>query len=126
MTLDITIGKISKDGKSVEECPKADHDITSPSLSHWPRESYRSGSTGFWDFWLHKNDVLNTVYMELRKHPYTNDWDVVKLAPVADKIALVKESEFSEPDDIDRLRWLQYWTKKAVELYGEEAGISFS
>jgi hypothetical protein len=120
------IGKITPDGKHVEECPKADHDVTSPSLSHWPRESYRSGSTGFWDFWMHQNPKLATIYMNMRTHPWTNDGDIANLKPYAQEILAISESEFNQPDDIDRLRWLQHWTRTAVELYGEEAGISFS
>jgi len=28
--------------------------------------------------------------------------------------------------DSDRLKWLKYWAKKAVELYGDDAAISIS
>ena len=64
--------------------------------------------------------------MNMRKHPWTNDFDRAKLKPFAEGILAISESEFTQEDDKDRLRWLQYWVAKAVELYGDEAGITFS
>ena len=62
----------------------------------------------------------------MRKHPNTNDLDIAKLKPFAEEISKIKEADFTNAIDKDRLKWLQYWTLKAVELYGENAGVQFS
>ena len=125
MTLDVTIGKL-KGTRYLTQCPNSETDVSNPRLSHWSREAYRSGSQGFWNFWMHQNAKLATIYMNMRKHPWTNDFDRAKLKPFAEGILAISESEFTQEDDKDRLRWLQYWVAKAVELYGDEAGITFS
>jgi hypothetical protein len=125
MTLDVTIGKL-KGTRYLDQCPNAETDISNPKLSYWSRESYRSGSTEFWSFWLNKNAKLAKIYMNMRKNPWTNDFDRSKLKPFEKEILSIPESEFPDEVDKDRLRWLKYWVAKAIELYGDKAGITFS
>jgi hypothetical protein len=125
MTLDVTIGKL-KGTQYIEQCPNSETDISDPKLSWYLKESYLSGSTGFWEFWLNSNLSLREIYLKMRKHPFTNDRDQAKLKPFLNDIIAIPESAFTIPDDIDRLRWLKYWAAKAVELYGDKAWISFS
>jgi hypothetical protein len=141
MTLDVTIGEIIGAGPynggdirvkvygdnheiiaDVKQCPKADKDICDKGLTLWPRESYRSGSSAFWDFFT--DGPLCELYLKMRNYPGSNDWDVAYLAPVADEITNIKE--FGDEVDRDRLKWLKYWVAKAVELYGNKAGIQFT
>jgi hypothetical protein len=131
MTLDVTIGKIgfnvmnNRVYLTVHECPEADKDICDPGATIYPRKSYRSGSSGFWLFW-EKNDLLHGIYKDMRDNPNSNDHDVALVEPFLKLILMIRADKWTEPFDRDRLKWLQYWAAKAVELYGKEAGIQFS
>jgi len=133
MTLDVTIGKVVVDSDedsgrawaSVEGCPVADFDVSPVATSVTPRESYRSGSTSFQEFWR-KNDVLGNLYEHMRDHLDTDDRDVTYLAKYIEKINQLSPVSFDSDVDRDRLHWLQYWVNKALELYGKDAGIMFS
>lgn len=125
MTLDVTIGKkIGKD--SVEKCPESKDNVCDSAQTNWPSESYRSGNNvSFWKFFT-KVKELNTLYLKMRKHPNTNDADIAQLKPLIKQINKLKESDFEDELDKDRLKWLKYWSNKAVELYGNDAAIMFS
>ena len=132
MTLDISIGKIvieqDENGRAyiwVKRYPDADFNVCNPKATITPKEAYRSGSTAFWQFWK-KNDKLATIYERMREYPDSNDSDVTFLKSYVDDILNLSDALFSNPNDKDRLKWLKHWVKKAVELYGDEAGISFS
>ena len=138
MTLDVTIGKVviepydpeykDEDGAcvaqfSVEPCPELDYDLCiSPGCTLWPREAYRSGSLNFWDFFLKK---IPGVYRKLRYNPTTNDRDVAWIKPIIDEINRLSDDIGTDIDN-DRMKWFKFWCNRAVELYGENAGIEFS
>ena len=131
MTLDVRIGKVTVDcddgihfNPVVELCPKSETNISNSAFTVWPCESYRSGSTSFWHFFA--IGELKHIYLEMREYPNTNDYEVVKLEPFAGRILALDRRNFKTEADKDRLKWLMYWTRQAVELYGELAAISFS
>ncbi|MDP3989718.1 MAG: hypothetical protein Q8Q01_00765 [archaeon] len=125
MTLDVRIGKKIGDS-SVEQCPDAKENICDPLHTNWPTESYRSGNNfSFWKFFT-KNKDLKAIYLEMRKHPNTNDLDLALIKPFLKRINKLKDADFVNEVDKDRLKWLKYWSNKAVELYGNEAAILFS
>jgi hypothetical protein len=62
----------------------------------------------------------------MRKHPDTNDLDLALIKPFLKRINKLKDSDFVNEVDKDRLKWLKYWSNKSVELYGNEAAILFS
>ena len=137
MTLDVAIGKVTRHEEprdeelgvgikqffDVEECPDADFDVCNPENTIYPRESYRSGSSGFWKFWT-DNPKLNEIYTRMREDK--SDIDISYLKLVLKDIQKLKPEDATGEGDHDRLKWLQYWSKKAVELYGSDAGIKFS
>ena len=139
MTLDVTIGKITierieeeddlcfKPLFHVQQCPEAKEDINDKEYTLWTKESYRSGSTDFWSFFKRQHPLLKEIYFGMREHPDSNDFDVAYVKPYLEKINSIKIEDFKDPNEVndDRLKWLRYWCNKAVELYGEEAGISF-
>ena len=123
MTLDITIGKIVEENNelNVEMCPKSETNICNPNSTLWANESYRSGGSDLWEFWEHH---CNSLYFSLREHPHTNDKDIAKLSHVIDEINLLPDDLLTQNDN-DRMLWFKYWSNKAVELYGDNAGIEF-
>lgn len=138
MTLDVTIGKLhisklrDREGmtnlmhlSTVIKCPYATNNVCDPKLTFWPKESFRSGSTGLWNFWL-EHRTLNKVYQSCRIFPDTNDADIAFLKPHARRILSIKDSSMKTEENKDRLLWLKYWTKKSVELYRDDAAIMFS
>ena len=75
---------------------------------------------------LEINYLINEVYYEMRKHPNSNDIDVCRLKPYAKRISCIEIPEINQNSlDADRLKWLKYWTARAVNLYGDKAGIMF-
>lgn len=139
MTLDVTIGYVEPNTEpyddqihpsfDVIQCPNADHDVCNPEYTMDAKESYRSGSfgeDGFWAFWKRKSLKLSAIYFEMRENPDSNDRDVAYLKPFIERINAIPESDFTEAVDLDRLKWLKYWVNKAIELYGDKAGIMFS
>lgn len=136
MTLDVTIGEIVPDTDNIEEDPKARYwvkqapeanfDVCNPEYTMDAKEAYRSGSTGFWNFWLKKSEQLTEIYEAMRSNPNSNNRDVAYLKPLLTRINAIPESDFSSGIDLDRLKWFKYWANKAVELYGDKAGIMFT
>ena len=131
MTLDVRIGKAQiKDYDNhfivdVVKCPELDYDLCKPCFTLWPRESYRSGSTEFWEFFTH-NPEIRKIYHQMRDFPDCNDYEVIKIIPFIDKINALSIQDFKKDSHKDRLKWLKFWCKKAIELYGDLAAISFS
>lgn len=107
----------------VERCPDANYNVSNHTA--WPRESYRSGSIAFWEFF---ESYLPELYERMRFHPGSNDTDVAYLEPIIGEINALNSVLLGISDDGDRARmtWLLYWSNKAVELYGPSAGIEFS
>jgi hypothetical protein len=128
MTLDVRIGQaqlICEEGHfmaHVALCPKADGNICKPTYTAWPDESYRSGSTEFWDFF--HTPELEEIYLEMRHYPNSNDLDIVALLPFLPKIQAIPR--LGTDADKDRLLWLKHWSQVAVDLFGDQAAISFS
>lgn len=136
MTLDVKIGRlmIHKEGneevEGIRTCPMTYHDVCNPEFTLWPRESYRSGSSGFWEFW---EKIVGKLYHQMRRYPRTNDYELYPLKQIIDEINKLPNSQFEQHgikviDDIDfdRLKWFKFWSNRAVNLYGEDAYISFS
>ena len=131
MTLDVTIGRFDSKNNKVITCPKSKTDICNKAHTFWTNESYRSGSTPFWDFFDVLCPQLRIIYLEMRMHPNTNDQDIAFLSAYAERIASLQLKDFQIDAERmlvtrDRLTWLQYWVKKAINLYGKNAAIRFS
>jgi len=146
MTLDVCIGRIGiKDFDPdypdeivcsvdiIEQCPDIDYDLCEPLVGSpfdilskgftcWPRSAYRSGSTSFWNFF--KNH-LPEIYCKMRNHPDSNDLDVSRISPIIDQINKLPDECGCDLDN-DRMKWFKFWCNRAVELYGINAGVSFS
>jgi len=138
MTLDVSIGLI-KFGKlkkndvadyescnvmralDIKRCPDSEADICDPERTLSAKEAYRSGSTSFWDFW---DNCTYELYHSMRDYPNSNDTDIAFLKPVIDDINALPDP--TDEGNADRMKWLKYWANKAVELYGDRAGIRFS
>jgi len=127
MTLDVTIGTVfieridNKAYLGVNHCPRETYDVCDPSCTIYPRDAYRSGSTGFHEFF---EKYLYRIYVEMRDHPDTNDQDVAFITQWIDRINEL-EDECDESVSSDRMRWLKFWCARAVALYGEDAAIEF-
>lgn len=136
MTLDVKIGKRTvqheedKDIEGVIMCAPVHFDVCDPSHTLWSREAYRSGSTGFWNFFL--KPYMKGMYLAMRKYPTSNDKDIAQLLPFIKNIKGLPSSQFEDgikvidDYDFDRLKWFKFWAMRAVNLYGKEAYISFA
>jgi hypothetical protein len=123
MTLDVIIGKYERiqDKIIIHPCAPVHFDVCNPQYTLWEREAYRSGSTGFYEFFKY---CVGALYYEIRSFPNSSDAEIIRLRPIIDKI-----NNLPMPDDLldkDRMVWLKYWTNRAVSLYGNEAVIGFS
>ena len=67
----------------------------------------------------------NGLYYRIRKHPDTNDCDIIPLKSILHEINGLFD-EFFDEIDRDRMKWLKFWSNRAVSLYGDDAYISFS
>ena len=129
VTLNVSIGKVKASRIEerpifeIELCPKSEVNICNPEITLWPNESYLSGSIDFWDFWY---CCVGKLYYRMRDHPNSNDLDVVYLKSFSEDIQSLDDNCSGDPADVDRMKWFKHWTKKAVELYDDDAGISFS
>lgn len=113
MTTDVTIGKISSNGEHVMKCPRAERNICNPQHTNHPRDSYRSGSSKFTEFW---QTTCGEFYKE-------TEYEITPLKPHIDVINNLEAYESNV--NKDRMIWFKYWTNKAVDLYGDSAGIQF-
>lgn len=127
MTLDITIGKVfinSTDNKPYADvimCPAESEDVCDNKMTWWPKESYRSGSTGLWEFC---DNQLSDIYTKMCDYPRSNDRDVAFIKPFIEQINNL--SNCDNKLDFDRMKWFKFWCNKSVELYGDEAAIKFT
>lgn len=55
-----------------------------------------------------------------------NDAECIQIKPFIKRILALNSKDFCHAACKDRLKWLQYWCKKAIELYDEDAAISFT
>ena len=131
MVLNVKIGKIvdfdceNEVFKQVEKCPDADINICNPEYTIFPKSALRMGSTGFWEFWEYSSDELYTLFKLMREYPDLDGPEVVPLKPFIRDINNLPDKCF-ENADTDRMKWFKYWSNKAIELYGDCAGIEFS
>jgi len=125
MTLDVIIGKLAYTegdyGLGIEECPLESYDVCDPEYTMYPRRANRSGSTGFWDFFF---DHVGNTYMWMRNCPDSNGPEVVALKEFIDEINALPDN-CNNLGHNDRMKWFKFWCNRAVELYGDEAGIKF-
>ena len=125
MTLDVIIGKLTYTAGDydldIEECPPESYDVCDPEYTIYPRRAYRSGSTGFWDFFFH---YVGSTYMWMRHYPDSNDQEVVALNTFIDEINALPDN-CNDSGHNDRMKWFKFWCNRAVELYGDTAGIKF-
>ena len=147
MTVDITIGKIKKkdmkevlqetlencftvshetkfsliDFLDVEQCPNEEDGCTEEDTIN-PGESYRSVSIFAISEFM--NLVLGDLEKQLRPIS-TNDPQISMIRPYIDEI---NNLEYNGDDLYHkrRLNWLKFWCNRALQLYGDEAGIMFS
>ncbi len=138
--------------KCVEKCPPAEKQIC--EYSDHPFDSFRYGSTyDFHEFHKYifsvaqnQGDVFRSTFPAVlplkpiidKLNSISNDWKgknepleffFNEMAEVIYTGKIDKKKQLS-PDWLveisrDRMIWLKHWANKAVELYGEDAGIEF-
>jgi hypothetical protein len=131
MTLDITIGELTKTsdsefgfdnvmdnlkGMDVNPCPESTVPICDIEFTIHPYEARRSGAYGSFPGFIQK--YLPKMYKELGVS------GIAKLSRYY--AAIMKLPEREGGLDGDRIRWFKYWAAMAKRLYGPRAGISFS
>jgi hypothetical protein len=128
MSLGVSIGRRitekrgEKDVEGVECCPDADHEICDSEFTRWTKESYRNGSSDFWQFWEVR---VGSLFQRMNVDKINSAGEpLAQLKPVLEEINLLSETLPSRIDQ-DRMKWFKYWTNRAVELYGDEAYITF-
>ena len=104
---------------TVQQCPNENDGCTQEDTAH-PNESYRSGSGAAISKFL-DNSGLYDVLFKL----HSNDEQIYKLKSVIKEINEAKLLSTNFYDE-RRLHWLKFWSNKAIELYGDNAAISFS
>lgn len=127
MSLGVSIGRRvtekrgEKDVEGVECCPDADHMICDPEFTRWTKESYRNGSSDFWQFWEVR---VGSLFRRMIVHNNSAGEPLAPLKPALDEINLLS-NDLLDKADKDRMKWFKYWANRAVELYGDEAYITF-
>jgi hypothetical protein len=128
MSLGVAIGKRitekrgEKDVEGVQCCPDADQDICDPEFTRWSKESYRNGTGDFWHFWEHH---VGSLFQRMSVGNLNSAGEpLAQLKPILDEINQLPD-DFVKRVDQDRMKWLKYWANRAVELYGDEAYITF-
>jgi len=138
MTLDIKIGKLvqleegythdnvmdglNPDHSYVEVCPESNEDVCDPKHTIYPKSAYRSGGYGSFPGFIMA--YLPRMYQELgvsgiaRLSRYYSE--IMAMPNGADK------SGYQNGLDKDRIHWFKYWSKRAMDLYGDGAGVMFS
>ena len=119
MTLTVILGKIhtpSDEIPNIDECPAESYDVCDPEFTIHPRRSIRSGSGEMQDFFDGVTaEISNTI---------SDPTEIILIKPVINVI----NDLIDDCDDVghnDRMKWLKFWCNRAVELYGDEAGIEF-
>lgn len=127
MTLKVTIGEIYKGNESeeltVNPCPSMNKNMVKSAYTTHPKEAIRDGS----DLWLFfQLPPLITLFPKFNGGRSLGEYPVtIPLQPIAKNINAL-ELVLEDKSNQERLRWLKYWTAKAVQLFGERAGIEFS
>lgn len=120
MTLTVIIGKIrtpSDEIPNIDECPSEAYDVCDPKYTIYPRRSIRSGSSNMRDF-------FDCITAEIYTNAISDPTEIVFIKPVIGTI----NDLIDDCEDVvhnDRMKWLKFWCNRAVELYGDEAGIEF-
>jgi len=128
MSLGVSIGKRitemrgEKEVEGVQCCPDADHEICDQEFTRWTKESYRNGTGDFWHFWEH---YVGSLFQRMSVERLNSAGEpLAQLKPILDEINLLSDALTSRADQ-DRMKWFKYWANRAVELYGDEAYITF-
>lgn len=120
MTLSVFIGKINpqSDGMPyIDECPLESYDVCDPEYTIHPRRSLRSGTDDMRDF-------FDGLPAEIYANTISDPDEIVLIKPVIDEINALPD-DCGVPAHNDRMKWLKFWCNRAVELWGDEAGIEF-
>lgn len=120
MTLTVIIGKIGTPNEeipNIDECPEESYDICDPEYTIFPRRAIRTGSNGMRDFF---DGLTAAIYTDTISDPA----EIILIAPIIDVINDLVD-DLGDPGHNDRMKWLKFWCNRAVELYGDEAGIEF-
>lgn len=131
MAMAVKIGKIvdfdceNELYKQVEQCPNADTNICNSENTVFPKSALRMFSVDSWESWESSSNELHTLYESMREYPDLDGPEVIRLKPFIKDINKLPD-DHPEDDHVDRMKWFKYWSNKAVELYGECAGIQFS
>ena len=120
MTLTVFIGKINPESDGIphiDECPPESYDVCDPKYTIFPRRSIRSGSDEMRDF-------IDGVTAEICIGAIIDPTDIILIKPVIDAINNLID-DIDGAGHNDRMKWFKFWCNRAVELYGDEAGIEF-
>jgi len=105
----------------VEQCPDEPDGCTEEDTI-FPNSAYRSGSnTAISDFF---KEVMPKIIREM-KPIESNDFQISRINPFLEEINKLQYNGKVKQHKI-RLHWFKFWCNKAVELYGDEAVVSFS
>lgn len=115
---EIAIGRCVNNG--VQLCPPAKKEISSPLFMSNPKESIRHGGNELRKFWI-SLAPLSKIYDKVKQ----SHQSIVKITEIQDALQKISEKVLDTPIDQDRLRWLQYWTTKAHDLYHDESALQF-
>jgi len=120
MTLSVFIGKIDphRDGiPYIDMCPSESYDVCDPEYTIYPRKALRSGADDMRDFF---DGLPDEIYINTISDPD----EMVLIEAVIGAINALPD-DIGNPCHNDRMKWLKFWCNRAVELYGDEAGIEF-
>jgi len=121
MTLTVKIGRVGTPSdeclESIDECPPESFDVCDPAFTIYPRRAYRSG---LWDF-------FESYIPYLRRRVLTQPENTLLIKSFIDDVNRFTSNNHSYGNalDKDRMKWFKFWCNKAVELYGDDAGIEF-
>lgn len=127
MTIDIEFGKITK-FSDVEWDIEKQNDGANPMYTIFPGLPIRSFATFAYYNFLDRNKEVEKLHNICKpKYPDTNDSELKQID--TDFIKLVEKIPFPEGTtdkikcDIDRIKWLKFWTKLCYETFGKDAYI---
>lgn len=126
MTLKVTIGlvEIEEEENSfvllVKSCPSAQEDICDRKFTKWPRESFRSGPSSFYQFF-----TKNVILEEMIENGMDRSGNPLPLIRYINAINEIDITQFETEVDKDRFTFLKYWANEAMNLYGNRASIQF-
>jgi len=120
MTLTVIIGKMgspSDEIPNIGECPEESHDVCDPEYTIFPKRAIRIGSSDMRDF-------FDGLTAEIYTNTISDPTEIIQIKPVIDVINDLAD-DLGDAGHNDRMKWLKFWCNRAVELYGDEAGIEF-